>query len=61
MLLLVLWHISRNTITQACIHLVKRLDCMGFSEVSGMSTTRLVVGVISASVEKELGVRALTP
>ena len=30
---------------------------MGFSEVSGISTVRLVVGVISAMVEKELGER----
>ena len=28
-----------------------------FSDVSGISTTRLVVGVISAMVEKELGER----
>ena len=34
---------------------MKRLDCIWFSEVSGTSTTRLVVGVISAMVEKELG------
>ena len=30
-------------------------DCIGFSDVSGTSTTRPVVGVISAMVEKELG------
>ena len=30
---------------------------VGFSDVSGISTTRLVVGVISAMVEKELGKR----
>ena len=39
------------------MHLVKRPDCDGFSDVSGISTTRLVVGVISAVVEKELGER----
>ena len=33
---------------------VKRLDCVGFSDVSGISTMRLVVGVISAMVEKQL-------
>uniref|UniRef100_A0A8C5CVD5 Anoctamin n=1 Tax=Gadus morhua TaxID=8049 RepID=A0A8C5CVD5_GADMO len=37
--------------------MVKRLDCVGFSEVSGTSKTRLVVGVVSAMVEKELGER----
>ena len=36
---------------------MKRLDCVGFSDVSGISTTRLVVGVIAAMVEKELGER----
>ena len=35
----------------------KRLDCVGFSDVSGASSTRLVVGVISAMVKKELGER----
>ena len=53
-LLLVLWRITRNTITSS-LHLVKRLDCIGFSDLSGISTTRLVVGVISAVVEKDLG------
>ena len=44
--------------------MVKGLECVGFSDVSGASTTRLVVGVISAKVEKELGGKgtlALTP
>ncbi|CAL8284456.1 unnamed protein product [Boreogadus saida] len=33
------------------------LDCVGFSDVPGISTTRLLVGVISAMVLKELGER----
>ena len=37
---------------KASFHL-KRLDCVGFSDISGISTTRLVVGVSSALVEKE--------
>ena len=54
-LLLVLWRKTHNTITQASIssYLGKRLDCIRFYEVSGISTTRLM-GVISAMVEKEL-------
>ena len=31
--------------------------CVGLSDVSSISTTRLVVGIISAMVEKELGQR----
>ena len=43
-------------------HLMKRLDCVGFSDVFGTSTTRLVVGVISAMVEMDRGkTLALTP
>jgi hypothetical protein len=41
---------------------MKRLDCVGFSDVFGTSTTRLVVGVISAMVEMDRGkTLALTP
>ena len=36
---------------------MNRLDCVGFSDVSGTSTTRFVVGDISAMDEKELGER----
>ena len=36
---------------------MKRLSCVEFSDVSGTSTMRLVVGVISAKVEKEFGER----
>ena len=41
----------------ACLHLVKRLDCVVLSEVSGISTTRLVVGVNSAMVKRNWGER----
>ena len=44
---------------KASLHLVKRIDCVGFSDVSGISTTRLVAGVISAVVEKVLGEKEL--
>ena len=55
-----LWCITRNAITQES--LVKFGEktiayCVWLSDVSGISTTRLVLGVISAMAEKELGER----